>query len=90
MGIVTELIANPNNIIIATCRNPDGAIQLRELRSTTKAALHVVPLETADINSILAVEGKVKEILGDKGLDYLIQNAAVVSPMLRSRAQANI
>lgn len=81
MGIVTQLITNQNNIIIATCRNPDDATQLRELRSTAKAALHVVPLELADMSSILAVEGKVKEILGDKGLDYLIQNAAVVSPL---------
>ena len=50
------------------------------------ARLHVVPLDVTDENSIIQTANQVGEILsqigqipGAAGLDYLIQNAAVVS-----------
>lgn len=80
MGIVTKLASDPSNIVIASCRDPERATQLRELASSSEGTLHVIQLDTSDESSILAVEGKVTEILGAKGLDYLVQNAAIVCP----------
>lgn len=78
LGLVTELIRSPQNTVIAACRNPEGASKLHALTETANGRLHVVRLDTSDEASILAAIPKVKELLGEQGLDYVVQNAAIV------------
>lgn len=79
LELVTQLTADPSNLVIATCRSPDSAEGLHKLKSSSQGSnLHIVPLDVVDESSIRASETIVKGILGDKGIDYLINNAAVV------------
>lgn len=74
-----QLSASPSNVVIASCRNPDTATDLKTVASEAKGTVHVIPLDTGSTDSITAVGGYVKEILGDGVLDYLLNNAAIVS-----------
>ncbi|KAI0070569.1 C-factor [Panus rudis PR-1116 ss-1] len=77
LEFVRQLTSSPYNIVIATCRNPEKADSLRSLRPIPESTLHIVQLDISDASSIQAAKDKVSEILGDKGLDYLINNAAI-------------
>ncbi|EIN08173.1 sniffer [Punctularia strigosozonata HHB-11173 SS5] len=77
LEIVRQLSLIPENVIIATCRTPDKAETLMELKAQAKGQLHVVKLDVSDESSIKGVAQAAREIVGDKGLDYLINNAAV-------------
>ena len=74
--IVKQLASDPSNEVFATCRDPDSAFALKSL-----AKLHVVKLDVNDEASIRWASEAVSRILGDKGLDYLINNAGIVSPL---------
>ncbi|KAH9931045.1 NAD(P)-binding protein [Amylocystis lapponica] len=77
LELVRQLLTDPANFIIATCRNPDGATALKALASSAKGTLHVFPLDIASEASIRASVDPVGKLLGDKGLDYLYNNAAI-------------
>ncbi|GBE88922.1 C-factor [Sparassis latifolia] len=77
LEIVSQLVADPANIVIATCRNPAGATALSSLQDTAKGVLYILPLDVASEASIRASVSPVAAILGDRGLDYLYNNAAV-------------
>ena len=65
-------------IVIATCRNLSSADALNSLKSIAGSRLHVVRLDVADEASILSAAKDTETILGEIGLDYLINNAAIV------------
>lgn len=73
-----QLASKQNNIVIATCRNPDGAADLKALQSTAQGALHILQLDMSSVESIDAIVKPVEEIVGNNGLDYLLNNAAMV------------
>ncbi|OCH86259.1 NAD(P)-binding protein [Obba rivulosa] len=76
--LVRQLLADPLNLVIAACRNPDGATALNALREsdTAKGELHVVELDVSDEASIRGSAKAVEQILGEgRGLDYLVNNA---------------
>ncbi|KAI0083640.1 C-factor [Irpex rosettiformis] len=77
LEFVRQLVAEPTNLVIATCRTPDKATELNDLKSGAKGELHILPLDTSSMEAIEGVVGHVQGILGDRGLDYLINNAAV-------------
>ena len=78
--LVRQLSADPNNVIIASCRNPEGATALKSLAQNAKGKIHIIRVDVSDESSIRAAPAEVAKILGDSaGLDYLINNAAVVS-----------
>jgi len=77
LEFIRQLSASPSNVVIATCRNPDGAADLKTIAKDAKGTVHIVPLDTSSTDSITAVEKYVKEIVGDGPLDYLLNNAAV-------------
>lgn len=79
LQFVKQLSASPKNIVIASCRKPDTASDLKALQISAKGKLHIVELEVTNETSIKAAAAKTSEILGGKGLDYLLNNAAVVS-----------
>ncbi|EMD39458.1 hypothetical protein CERSUDRAFT_121736 [Gelatoporia subvermispora B] len=77
LELVRQLLTDSVNIIIATCRNPQGATALHNLQNAAKGELHIVRLDITDEDSINNSVGEVKEIVGDRGIDYLVNNAAV-------------
>lgn len=65
---------NPPQIVIATCRDPDKATELREL-ADSNASVHIYKLDTTDFDALPSFVNKVDELVGDNGLDILINNA---------------
>ena len=79
LELVRQLSASSSNTIIATCRNPAGATDLQAVKEKAQGTVHIVPLDITSETSILESVKPVSEILGDKGLDYIYNNAAIVS-----------
>lgn len=77
--LVRQLVSNPNNIVVATCREPSRASKLHALKDSAKEQLYIVALDVSSEASIRGSVAEVSRILGDRGLDYLYNNAAVVS-----------
>ena len=78
LGLTEQLLQDPANFIIATCRTPEKATALKALKDTAKGTLHIVKLDVDDLEGLKNSINEVSQILGDKGLDYLVNNAAVV------------
>lgn len=72
---------SPTNLVVASVRTPEKATALLDLRSTAKGTLHVIKLDVSDFASVRASAKEIEAILGDSGLDYLINNAGVVRTM---------
>ena len=88
LELVRQLVSNPSNIVVATCREPSRASKLHALKDGAKGQLHVVALDVSSESSIRGSVAEVSRILGDRGLDYLYNNAAIVSfPCGQSRDQ---
>ncbi len=79
LELVKQLLESPNNLVIAACRTPEKAGALNALKSSSKGSLHVIRLEVTDFDSVRAVPQAIAPILGEHGLDYLINNAGIVS-----------
>lgn len=79
LELVRQLVSNPNNFVVATCREPSRASKLHALKESAKGQLHVVALDVSSEASIRGSVAEVSQILGGRGLDYLYNNAAVVS-----------
>ena len=77
--LVRQLVSSSDNLVVAACRSPEKATALHALKSTSKGQLRLVQMDTGDFDSIRASFGQVEPILADIGLDYLINNAGVVS-----------
>ena len=74
-----QLLESPTNTVIAACRNPSKADALRTFAGVANGKLHIVALDVLDRESIRKCAEEVAEIVGDKGIDYLVNNAGVVS-----------
>lgn len=81
--IVRQLLSSPTNVVVAAARTPEKASALKDLQKTAKGTLHVIKLDVSDFESIRASAKDLLAILGDNGLDYLINNAAVVRTISR-------
>ena len=79
LQIVKQLSANAENIVVASCRNPEVAQELSALKSAAGGNVHILKIELNDGESIKAAAAETSKILGDQGLDYLLNNAAIVS-----------
>ncbi|KAI0638077.1 NAD-P-binding protein [Trametes polyzona] len=77
LELVRQLLESPNNVVIAACRNPEKASTLKALKDSAKGALHIIQLDVSDADNIRAIAKDLETILGDKGLDYLVNNAAI-------------
>ncbi|EIW54646.1 NAD-P-binding protein [Trametes versicolor FP-101664 SS1] len=77
LEIVRQLLASPTNLVVAGVRTPEKATALIDLKSTAKGTLHVIKLDVSNFASIRASAKDLEAILGDSGLDYLINNAGV-------------
>ncbi|OSD04961.1 NAD-P-binding protein [Trametes coccinea BRFM310] len=77
--LVRQLVASSDNLVVAACRTPDKATALKGLKASAKGTLHIVQMDVSDFDSIRASAKQLEPILGEIGLDYLINNAAVAS-----------
>ncbi len=76
LEMTRQLLRTPSNTVIAACRNPSKADALRALAD---GKLHIVALDVVDRESVRKCAEEVTALVGDKGLDYLVNNAGVVS-----------
>ena len=74
--MVIELLKQNPTHLIATARNVAKATELNEL-SRKHSNLHVVQLEMTDYPRHDSLIAEVEQIVGEKGLQFLIQNAGV-------------
>lgn len=79
LEFVRQLTDNPHNIVIASCRNPDTADALQALRAGRSDRLFVVILDVSKQESIVDAALEAGALLGERGLDVLFNNAAIVS-----------
>ncbi len=80
LELTKQLLQSPSNVVLATCRNPSKADALQALTASSGGRLHVLPLDVNDADSIKSAAQAAEKIVGDKGIDYLINNAGIVSP----------
>ena len=73
-----QLLQTPTNTVFATCRSPSTATDLAALASSP-GTLHIVELDVAEEASIKAGTDEVLRLLNGAGLDYILNNAAIVS-----------
>ncbi len=79
LEFVKQLLAFSNTFVIASCRDPNAATELNELQHKANGRLHIVSLDVSDAASVKASAESLKGVLEPRGLDYLINNAAIVS-----------
>ena len=81
-GIGLELVkqflkqASPPDHIFATYRDPAEAQELKSVAESGGGKVHLLRLEMTDHSAFESVKGSVEAIVGDDGLNLLIQNAA--------------
>ncbi|KAL1946993.1 hypothetical protein VTO73DRAFT_13954 [Trametes versicolor] len=80
LKLTKQLLESPANTVLAACRDPAKADALNALARTAPGRVHVLPLEITDRESVKDAARAVREIVGEPGLDYLINNAAIVRP----------
>lgn len=68
-----------SNTVFATCRNPDNASALQSLKQKSVERLYIIKLDVGDEKSTKDAAEAVQGILGERGLDYLLNNAGIVS-----------
>lgn len=83
LELVRQLTASETNIVIAAARNISTAPQLSALQAD-RSNLHIVQLDVNDEKSLRESVAQVEQILGERGLDVLYNNAGIVSISRRS------
>ncbi|KAK4935513.1 hypothetical protein LTR10_023424 [Elasticomyces elasticus] len=77
---VRQLSSNSSNTVIAAVRSLQGDLDdLKKLSSQVQAKVHVLECNTGDIKSIHKFGEDVKQVLGGKQIDYLLNNAGINS-----------
>ncbi|XP_055008830.1 C-factor-like [Boleophthalmus pectinirostris] len=81
LEMVKQMMQSPLNVLFACCRDPDGpkAEELRALAKKHSAIIKIIRMDTADRSSIKQAAEKVGSLLGGKGLNLVINNAATLT-----------
>ncbi|KAJ8455731.1 hypothetical protein ONZ51_g12353 [Trametes cubensis] len=80
LEFVRLLVSSPEHVVIAACRRPESATALQALKESERGErLHVVRMDVSDFDSIRASVKQLEPILDDVGLDYLINNAGIIT-----------
>ncbi|KZS96266.1 NAD(P)-binding protein [Sistotremastrum niveocremeum HHB9708] len=75
LELTRQVISSPSAIVLAAVRDPKSATALQGL--TAKGKLHIVQINTSDEESIVAAAAEAEKLLDGKGIDYLLNNAAI-------------
>jgi len=77
LGLVKHLLKqNLTQHLFACCRKPDAATDLQQL-SVDYPCLHILQLDVSDTSKYCDVKDEVKKVVGEAGLNVLINNAAI-------------
>ncbi|CAL4061122.1 unnamed protein product [Meganyctiphanes norvegica] len=74
--------AKPPKVLITACRSPDEAQELKDV-AAKNSNVHILKLDVTDETSYSNFTGQVKEIVGDNGLNLLINNAGIAPKSTR-------
>ncbi|KAI0816807.1 NAD-P-binding protein [Trametes gibbosa] len=78
LELTRQILAFPgSNIVLATCRNPSTASALHELAQSSAGRVYILPLDITDRQSVRDSATLVADIVGERGVDYLINNAGI-------------
>jgi len=83
LGLVKHLVGENTQHIIATCRNPNAATSLQDVVKSNPNKVHVLQLDLKDFNSHDRIAKEVSSIVGDAGLNVLINNAGISTKFTR-------
>ena len=72
-----QLLQSPTNTVLAACRTPSKAVALQDLAKEAAGTLHVLTLDVNSTDSIRAAADEAAKILGNTGIDYIVNNAGV-------------
>ncbi|KAI0375991.1 NAD-P-binding protein [Pilatotrama ljubarskyi] len=78
LELTRQLISSPANVVVAACRDPSKASVLESSRREAAGTLHVVQMDVDSPASITASAEAVTLLVGDLGLDYIINNAGII------------
>jgi len=79
LGFVKQLTCLPSiKCIVATCRQPDQAKELHEVAASCPAVT-IAQLEVRNFDQYDGLVAKIKEKVGDQGLNLIINNAGIMS-----------
>lgn len=79
LELTKQLLESSSNTIIAASRNPSQATALKALSDSAKGRVHLITLDISNKASVQASVTETEAILKDRGVDYLINNAGIVS-----------
>nr|XP_018917318.1 PREDICTED: uncharacterized oxidoreductase C663.06c-like [Bemisia tabaci] len=85
LEFVKQLLTNSSlqaKIIIATCRSPEEATALQELKKSSER-VHILKLDVTKFDTYDELALNVGSIVGDKGLTLLINNAGIAEASLK-------
>ncbi|XP_059469852.1 C-signal [Neocloeon triangulifer] len=84
LEFVRQLVGlkNPPSKIIATCRSIDKAQELNALKSQNQN-IHILELDVTNFDKYNEISEQAKDIVGDDGLNVLINNAGVTTKFTR-------
>jgi NAD(P)-dependent dehydrogenase (short-subunit alcohol dehydrogenase family) len=78
LEFVRQLSQDPSNTLLALVRNSSADLtDLKSASAKNESNTHVLTCDTGDISSIKSWAQEAKKTLGDKKIDYLINNAGV-------------
>ncbi|KAI0653041.1 NAD-P-binding protein [Cubamyces menziesii] len=90
LELTKQLLDSPSNIILAACRNPSNATALNALSSSSTGRVHVLTLDVTNHQSVRDAAKEAASILGDSGIDYLINNAGIIAADSAFTAQPEV
>ena len=79
LEFVKQLLTDPANVVIGTCRDPTSATVLKGLAASASDRLHIISLDVSNEGSIAAAAKlPIVEATLANGLDILVNNAGIV------------
>ncbi|KAK6454290.1 uncharacterized protein RJT20DRAFT_148256 [Scheffersomyces xylosifermentans] len=72
------VLANPENVVVATARDPTGATALKELAASNKN-LHIIQLDVTSDTSIESIDSQLSKITSS--VDVFISNGAIADAL---------
>ncbi|KAI0672116.1 NAD-P-binding protein [Trametes maxima] len=78
LALVRQLLEVETNFVIAAVRDPSKASTVDALKPNAKGTLRVLQLNVSNFDGVRASAIDLASILGEAGLDYLINNAGIM------------
>ncbi|KAI0325668.1 NAD-P-binding protein [Cubamyces sp. BRFM 1775] len=79
LELTKQLLESPSNIILAACRDPSKATALKTLAQSSNGRVHVLTADVTNHQSIRDAAKEAASIVGDSGIDYLVNNAGIIA-----------